>query len=458
MTERPRRIVVVGAGYVGLVTAVGLADLGHRVEVVETRLDRLEALRRGESPIHEAGLPERLSVNLATGRLTVADRPGLDAELVMVCVGTPIGVDGRSDLSQLDGALRSLAPLLERGAVLIVRSTLPPGATRLVVEWTGLPTDRIFTNPEFLRQGTALHDFLHPTRVVIGRFPEARPETIATLTELYAELGAPVLVVDVAAAELIKNGANAFLALKLSFANEMAGLAEEYGADIDEVLGGIALDPRIGDQYLRPGLGFGGSCLPKELKALAVAGRDRSLDMHVTRAASDANAAQQQRFVERIEAAAGPLAGCRIALLGLAFKAGTDDVRDSPALAVARALLERGVDLVGHDPAASANARRDVPELVIAATPEAALEQADVAVVATEWPIYRALDWSSVRDRMRGDLIVDGRRLLDPAILRDLGFRYVAVGQGTSPSDLASSAQHEPAATSVVDGFEAVPS
>lgn len=437
MHDQPRSVVVVGAGYVGLVTAVGLAGMGHRVEVVETRPDRLGALREGRSPIHEADLPERLASSLASGRLTVAERPGGSPDVVMVCVGTPIGADGRSDLSQLASALSSLEPILAHDVPLVIRSTLPPGATRLVAEWTGLPTERIFTNPEFLRQGTALHDFLHPTRVVIGCFPDARPETIETLTELYAVLGAPVLVVDVAAAELIKNGANAFLALKLSFANEMSGLAEEYGADIDEVLGGIALDPRIGDQYLRPGLGFGGSCLPKELKALAVAGGDRSLSMHVTRAASDANAAQQQRFAERIEAAAGSLTGRRLALLGLAFKAGTDDVRDSPAIAVARTLLERGAIVIAHDPAAAANAKRDLPGLTVVDTPAAALRGADVAVIATEWPVYRDLDWSAVRGWMSGDLIVDGRRLLDPVLVREAGFRYVAVGQGAGADDRA---------------------
>lgn len=440
MTERPHRIVVVGAGYVGLVTAVGLTDLGHRVEVVETRHDRLSALRAGRSPIHEADLPERLAANLATGRLTVADTPSLDADFVMVCVGTPIGSDGRSDLTQLDSALRSLEPILAGGAALVVRSTLPPGATRLVVEWTGLPTERIFTNPEFLRQGTAVRDFLRPTRIVIGAFPDADPATLERVKDLYAGLDAPILVVDVTAAELIKNGANAFLALKLSFANEMAGLAEEYGTDIDDVLAGIALDPRIGGLYMRPGLGFGGSCLPKELKALAVTGGDRGLGMHVTRAASDANAAQQLRFVERIEGALGSLAGRRIALLGLAFKAGTDDVRDSPALAVARVLLERGADVVAHDPAAEANARRDLPELTVVDEPEDALDGAEVAVIATEWPAYLEIDWADVRRRMSGDLIVDGRRLLDAAAVRTHGFRYVTVGRADGMGSIEAAA------------------
>ena len=429
MMDRPQRIVVVGAGYVGLVTAVGLADLGHEVEVVETRPDRLEALRAGRSPIHEAGLPERLAANLTEGRLTVADRPGPDADVVMVCVGTPIGSDGRSDLSQLDSALRSLAPVLAAGTPLVVRSTLPPGATQLVAAWTGLPTSRILTNPEFLRQGTALHDFQHPTRIVLGTFPDADPATVERVAALFAPLGAPIRIVDVAAAELIKNGANAFLALKLSFANEMAGLAEEYGTDIDAVLDGISLDPRIGSTYLRPGLGFGGSCLPKELKALAVTGGDRGLGMQVTRAASEANAAQQRRFVDRIEHAIGDLADRRIGLLGLAFKAGTDDVRDSPALAIARMLVERGAIVVAHDPAAAANAARELPALQLVSTPESVADGVDVVVVGTEWPEYRALDWASIRERMAGDVVVDGRRLLDAGLLQGLGLRYVAVGR-----------------------------
>ena len=432
MTQGARRIVVVGAGYVGLVTAVGLASMGHRVEVVETRPDRLAALRAGRSPIHEAGLPEALAVALANGRLTVADTPGLDAEVVMVCVGTPIGPNGRSDLSQLDTALRSLAPIMAGGAPLVVRSTLPPGSTRLVAEWTGLPTSRILTNPEFLRQGTALEDFLHPTRVVIGHFPDADPEAIDVVASLFADFAAPVLIVDVAAAELIKNGANAFLALKLSFANEMAGLAEEYGTDIDQVIAGIALDPRIGGQYLRPGLGFGGSCLPKELVALAVAGEDRDLRMHVTRAASDANAAQQARFADRIEAALDGVRGRTVGLLGLAFKAGTDDVRDSPALGVARELLARGARVQAFDPAAGENAARELPGLEIAGSAEAALEGADVAVVATEWPVFKTLDWAAARDRLRHPLIVDGRRLLDRGAMTALGYTYLAVGTDRS--------------------------
>jgi len=427
-----RGLLVVGAGYVGLVTAVGLANLGHRVLVVEKRPDRLEALREGRVPIHEAGLPEAFGAALASGRLSVADCPSDDAEVALVCVGTPIGRDGRSDLSQLRAALTELSPLLGPSVPLVIRSTVPPGSTRLAVEWSGASSRRVFTNPEFLRQGTAVADFLRPSRIVIGRFPDADPAALALVSSLYDGIDAPRLVVDIAAAELIKNGANAFLALKLSFTNEIASLCEEYGADVDEVLGGITLDPRIGSQYMRPSFGFGGSCLPKELQALAAAGSARGLSMDVTLAAASANAAQQARFTERIAAAAGGLGGRTIGLLGLAFKAGTDDVRNSPALAVAARLLAGGAQVRAYDPEAAANARLQLPSLETTTSALGALDGADVAVIGTEWPEFAALDWVAARERLARPVVVDGRRLLDPVRMRALGYRYEAVG---SPPD-----------------------
>ncbi len=423
-----QRILVIGAGYVGLVTAVGLASLGHDVEVVETRPDRLEALKAGRVPIFEAGLQAAFDAAIAAGRLRVAEAPGGHPDMVMVCVGTPIGADGRSDLSQLQGALHALHEVLASDAPLVVRSTLPPGSTRLAVEWAGIPTARVLTNPEFLRQGTALEDFLNPTRIVVGHFPDAPQATIDRVASVYAGLAAPVLVMDVAAAEIAKNGANAFLALKLSFANEIASVAEEFGTDVDAVMGAIALDPRIGGAYMRPSLGFGGSCLPKELRALAVSGMDHGLPMLVTNAASDANAAQQARFTRRITDLVGGLAGRTVGLLGVAFKAGTDDVRDSPALAIARRLLAGGATVIAHDPQAATNALREVPELRFVDDAAVALHDADIGVVGTEWPIYRELDWAAIRSRMRVPLIIDGRRLLDGGHLRDLGFRYEVVG------------------------------
>jgi UDPglucose 6-dehydrogenase len=427
-----QRILVIGAGYVGLVTAVGLASLGHDVEVVEVRPDRFDALVAGRVPIFEAGLQDAFDAAVAAGCLRVRAEPGGHPDMVMVCVGTPIGADGHSDLSQLRGALHALHAVLDSDAPLVIRSTLPPGSTRLAVEWADIPTARVLTNPEFLRQGTALEDFLHPTRIVVGHFPDAERSTIERVVSVYAALDAPVLVMDVAAAEIAKNGANAFLALKLSFANEIASVAEEFGTDVDAVLEGISLDPRIGGLYLRPGLGFGGSCLPKELRALAVSGMGRGLPMLVTNAASEANAAQQARFAGRVDSLAGGVAGRTVGLLGLAFKAHTDDVRDSPPLAVARTLLERGATVVAHDPEAGQNALRAVPELRLVDDPAAALDGADIGVLGTEWPMYRDLDWAAIHPLMRNPVIVDGRRSLDGARLRALGFRYEVVGTASS--------------------------
>lgn len=436
--ETPRRhVAVIGAGYVGLVTAVSLARLGHSVQLVETFPDRLDALRARRVPIHESGLQVAFESALDTGRLSVANALNGPVEVVLVCVGTPIGSDGRSDLSQLKRALSDLAPVLAQDVPLVIRSTLPPGSTRLVVEWAQVPTARVLTNPEFLRQGTALEDFLHPSRLVIGHFPDASPKTIAMVAGLFDQIATTSLIVDVATAELIKNGANAFLALKLSFANEMASLSEEYDADVEQMLAGIALDPRIGPHYLRPAFGFGGSCLPKELRALATAGLDRGLGMHVTMAASEANLASQDRFVARIDQILKGVAGRPIALLGLAFKAGTDDVRDSPALHVARRLLDSGAVLKAYDPEAMVNARHVLPSLNVTGSAEAALSGADLAVIATEWSEFRDLPWAQVRRWMRQPTILDGRRLLDTREMRALGFRYSAIG---SLEDAARSA------------------
>ena len=388
-------------------------------------------------PIFEAGLQQAFGAAVAAGRLRVSDVPTGQPDFVMVCVGTPIGADGRSDLSQLRDALRELGDLLAAGTPLIIRSTLPPGSTDRAVQWAGVPASNVFANPEFLRQGTALADFMRPTRVVVGHFPDADPAVIGRIVDLYRPLGAPILVMDIASAEIVKNGANAFLALKLSFANEIASLAEEFGADADLVLEGITSDPRIGRLYMKPGLGFGGSCLPKELRALAIAGMAQGLPMLVTNAASEANAAQMARFAGRIETITGGVAGRTVAMLGLAFKADTDDVRDSPPLMVAKALIDGGAVVVGYDPQAGLNAAASVPAIRLADTPMAALSGADVCVIGTEWPVFRELDWAAARHMMRSPIVIDGRRLLDAGAMTRLGYRYAAVGSPDQTPDAA---------------------
>ena len=429
-----RSVTVIGAGYVGLVTAVGLAGLGQHVHVVETRSDRLEALRGGRVPIHEAGLQDAFDAAVAAGCLSVAGAAPDDAGIVLMCVGTPIGDDGTSDLSQLDAALAGLRSRFGPDDILVIRSTLPVGGTRRSIEASGLPTARVFTNPEFLRQGTAVEDFGHPTRIVVGRFPDADPVALDAVMALYEPIDAPRLIVDIEAAEIIKNGANAFLALKLSFANEIASLCEEAGADIDEVLAGITADPRIGRSYMQPSFGFGGSCLPKELITLALAGRSLGLPMHVTAAASAANLAAQDRFAERIGVALDGVDGRTIGVLGLAFKAGTDDIRDLPAIRLAERLLAEGARVRAYDPAAGQNASARLPGLDVVADPEQVVSGADAVVVATEWPEFRDLPWAAWGDRPDRPLIIDGRRLLDAEALRRAGYEVVQLGDGRDQS------------------------
>jgi UDPglucose 6-dehydrogenase len=311
---------------------------------------------------------------------------------------------------------------------------MPVGSTWSSVLAAGLRTDRVFTNPEFLAQGTAVRDFAHPSRIVIGRFPDADPLALDAVMSLYDAIDAPRLVVDVEAAEIIKNGANAFLALKLSFTNEIASLCEEAGADIDEVLAGIGADPRIGSTYMRPSYGFGGSCLPKELATLALAGRNLGLPMYVTTAASAANLAAQDRFGDRILAALGDAAGRTIAVLGLSFKAGTDDIRDSPAIHLAERLIDKGARVRAYDPAAGAHAAARLPRLEVMADAASAVEGAEAVVIATEWPEFRDLPWRSWAASGRPPLVVDGRRILDATGLRAAGYTVLQLGDGRSQS------------------------
>ena len=313
----------------------------------------------------------------------------------------------------------------------MIRSTLPVGSAARLANQPGVAPERLFVAPEFLRQGSALHDIRRPTRVVVGTIGECPDaEALALVTGALAQPGVPLLVMRAEEASLVKNASNVFLALRLTFANEVAGLAEDLGIDVGPVLDGIGHDPRIGPMYMRPSYGFGGSCLPKEVRSLSSAGLARGLPMHLTGAISDANADHQRRFARRIADAVGGLAGKRIALLGLAFKADTDDVRSSPALRLAARLLAEGADLRAHDPAAGENARRVLPDLVVAATAEEALQDADAAVIATEWPVYRDLDWAALHERMRRPLIIDGRRLLPCGQLRAMGYVVEQIGEG----------------------------
>ena len=422
------RLAIMGAGYVGLVTGVSLVRAGHHVTFVERSEDRRRALEDGRVPIFEPGLQDAFD-EARSGIEVVDEIERVETpDLLFVAVGTPIAEDGTPDESQLSAALESLRrfPTLD----VSVRSTLSPGTSVRLPRLLGR-TDghRISTNPEFLRQGSAMEDFARPSRIVIGRFPETGDEHLGKLESLYADVTAPRLIVDVSAAELIKNVANAFLALKLSFVNEVASLSEEYGVDVGDVLAGIGLDPRIGTAYMRPGLGFGGSCLPKELDVLSDAGRRQGLPMHIARAAALVNGEQQDRFARRLLSELGP-EPARIGVLGLSFKPNTDDLRGSPAVAVVRRLLTAGHSVVVYDPAVAPEpAAAAVDGIRSAQRAEEVFEGADAVAVATDWPEFADLDLAALRALMRRPLLYDGRNLFDPVAVTAAGLSYRGIGR-----------------------------
>jgi UDPglucose 6-dehydrogenase len=423
-------ITVVGAGYVGLVTGVSLARGGrHHVTFVEKNAQRVSELQSGLMPIEEPGLADAFLAG--SGHISVVDSlaAAQPPDLLFVAVATPIGETGEPDLSQMQSVLEDLRPY--PGWHVCVRSTLPPGYSIRLPSLMGREDGaRLSTNPEFLRQGSAIVDFEQPSRIVIGRYAETDPEHLERIDDVYDGIESPRIYVDVAAAELIKNVANGFLALKLSFVNEVATLSEEYGVDVDQVLDGIALDPRIGSTYMRPSLGFGGSCLPKELQVLAAAGRRMGLPMHIARAAAQVNIEQQDRFIRRVLDEVPE--GGRIGLLGLSFKANTDDLRGSPAVHVARRLLEAGNSVLAYDPAVRPQRATDaVPGIELATSAPQVFESADAVVVATEWPQFGEVDLAAAGRTMRTRLLFDGRGLIDPRAAVEAGFGYRGVGRQT---------------------------
>lgn len=452
-----KNVAIVGAGYVGLTTGAALAYIGHRVTVLDVDEAKVEGLRKGILPFFEPHLGEML--RLVGERMGFTTRYGEaipQAEVVFLAVGTPPGPHGGPDLSQVRQAAEAVGRHLGEGFTVVVnKSTVPVGSGNFVEALVrrahaqargGVLDGRlaVVSNPEFLREGQALYDSLYPDRIVVGA---EDPRAVAVLRELYEpileqsfppppflprpeRMGAvPFLTTDLASAELIKYAANAFLALKISFINELASLAERVGADIREVARGIGLDHRIGPRFLQAGLGWGGSCFPKDTLALLAMGREAGVPLPIVEAARRVNFAQRQRVVGKLQEALGALRGRTIALLGLAFKPHTDDLRESPALELAALLVERGAFVRAHDPVALPRARREVAlPLEYAEAPEALLQGADAAVLATDWPEYRTWPWASLRGLMRTPLVLDARNHLDGEELLRLGYRYLGVG------------------------------
>lgn len=419
-------VAVIGAGYVGLVQAAGLTHLGHHVSLSDVNGHRIEMLGRGEVPIYERGLEDLLHRAIEHGQISF-HRDNLDAidgtSIVFLALPTPQGPTGHADLSYIEGAVDEIAPHLGPHAIIVTKSTVPVGtAHRLQARINDMGFGvRMVSNPEFLREGSAVDDFLHAERVVIGADD---PEAIEVVARLYEGLPAQIVRTDPVSAELIKYAANAYLATRLTFVNSISNLSEELGADIADVMRGMGLDRRIGGHFLQPGPGYGGSCFPKDTAALVALSKDAGYPLRLVEAAMEVNEYQRQRIVERmVSIAGGTLEGVRIGLWGVAFKSGTDDVRESPAVDLARRLESAGAKVVAHDPEAR------VDDMTMVADPLEAAEDADLLLVATEWPHYLAVDLTEVAQRMSGRVVFDARNLFQPDDVLAAGLDYHSLGR-----------------------------
>jgi UDPglucose 6-dehydrogenase len=428
-----RRVGVIGAGYVGLTSAACLAHRGHHVVCVEKDESKVDLLTAGSVAIAEPRLPELVAEGLENGRLTfTSDTNRLAAtDVVLLCLPTPMGPDGAADLGAVDSILPLLAGVLPSGCVLVTKSTVPVGTARRIAGLLGRPDVPVVSNPEFLREGFAVQDFLHPDRIVVGA---AEPAAATAVIELYLGMDAPVLRTDTASAEMAKYASNAFLALKLSYVNVLAELCEQVGADISDVGRTMGLDRRIGPAFLRPGPGWGGSCLPKDTSALLNAADSAGVDFGLLRAAVQANTRQRDTVVRKIRTAAtgsptGSIRGLRIGLLGLTFKAGTDDLRDSPALVVAAELAAQGAILTAYDPCVPLAGQDGLPAVHLVDDPYLVAKDAAAVVVLTEWPEFRALDWAQLAAVSERAVVVDTRNLLDGEVLAGTGFAHTGVGK-----------------------------
>jgi UDPglucose 6-dehydrogenase len=430
------QVSVVGTGYVGLVTSVVLADLGNKVVCVDKDQAKVDLIRSGKSPIYEPGLEEMLQRVLAAGRLTIISSISeavKESSVVFICVGTPPDENGFPDMTAVKAVAREIGRSVEKPIVVVNKSTVPVGSGDLVeqvmLEAGADPTlISVASCPEFLREGSAIQDTLHPDRVVIGARNKDAAETVARIFE---PLGAPIFLTDLNSAELIKYGSNAFLAMKISFINAMSRVCELAGADVGEVAKGMGMDRRIGSQFLQAGLGWGGSCFPKDVQGLIKTSETLGYDFALLKEVESVNEAQTQRFVDRLEARIGGFAGKKIALWGLSFKPNTDDIRDSKALAIATRLLVSGAEVHAYDPAAMDDVRRIMPNITLVESGLAAAQGADALILATEWNEFIQTDMTALASAMKAPIVFDGRRVYSKTAAAAAGIELHTIG---SPS------------------------
>ena len=425
------QIAILGAGYVGLTTAACFAKLGFAVAVSDINVNRIELLNEGLCPIVEDGLPELIKEGIASRKLSfISDNLQAisGADFVFLCLPTPQGVDGVADTSFVEGATKQIASHLKSGAVVVTKSTVPVGSAAVIQNALNRPDVAVVSNPEFLREGSAIHDFLHPDRIVIG---SNNSEAAKMVSDLYKILGAKIIITDPASAETIKYAANAFLATKISFINAVAAVCEGVGADVLDVIEGVGSDTRIGKAFLNPGPGWGGSCFPKDTKALVKIAENAGYDFALLRGVVEVNEQQLERIVGKVlSVRPKSTTDFRVCALGLTFKAGTDDRRDSPAISIIRRILALGIEVHAYDPTVSASLlAEDLDGIVLHESAEEAAQNADVIVVLTEWPEFKSLMPVNVAKFARTRNIVDARNLLDADLWRASGFAHVGVGR-----------------------------
>jgi len=434
-----KKISVIGVGYVGLVTAACFSDLGNHVTALDINEKRIENLKKGILPIYERGLDELVLRNASAGRLeftTSYDAALADAEFVFIAVGTPSGVDGEADLKYVQSAAESIARSMSGPLIVINKSTVPVGTGDWVADiisrnqTSGHPFS-VVSCPEFLREGAAISDFMNPARTVLGSLD---PDAAEKVAQLHLPLRAPIVITDLRTAEMIKYASNAFLATKISFINEIANICEALGADVKEVATGMGYDPRIGHRFLDAGLGYGGSCFPKDVKALAYMATVQGRHPQLLHAVMEINADRRRLIVEKTREVLGGLKGKKIGLLGLTFKPETDDLRDAPALDVAEQLLAAGAVVSAYDPVGMPGAKELLQDIAMADDPYDLARDKHALLICTDWNEFKHLDMIRIHDAMTTPVVVDGRNIYQPETMADMGFQYRGIGRGYGPN------------------------
>ncbi|MBN1888845.1 MAG: UDP-glucose/GDP-mannose dehydrogenase family protein [Thermoflexales bacterium] len=431
-----KNITVVGVGYVGLVTGTCFADLGNRVRCLDINSERIANLNRGILPIYEPGLEEVVGRNVRAGRLTFTTSYAeaiQDAEFAFIAVGTPAGVDGEADLQYVRAAAESIADVMDHSLIVVNKSTVPVGTGDWVADIIRARQKTpvsfsVVSCPEFLREGSAISDFLNPDRIVLGSLEREAAERVA---QLHLPLRTTIMITDLRTAEMIKYASNAFLATKISFINEIANICEALGADVKEVAAGMGYDKRIGRAFLDAGLGWGGSCFPKDVKALAHMAHEKGRHPQLIHAVMDINADRRRDVIAKLKSVLGSLADKKIALLGLAFKANTDDMRDAPSIEIASMLLVEGAQVVGYDPVAMDVARRVLPPKVqLAKDAYDCAAGADAVIIVTDWNEFKQLDLPKLKGALKTPVMIDGRNIYEATAMRQVGFVYRGLGRG----------------------------